>query len=119
MAAEEDIMMIMTMNRVIGDTMLNEDCFRCGFMTFPMCNCGSDRESIEHFLLLCPKYSEQRNKLYNTISDLWFSSYSSGALVVSIGLLLGPGWDHRITKKDDEKLKLALFDFVANTRRNF
>jgi len=82
-----------------------------------MCECGSDREIIEHFLLLCPKYSEQRNKLYNTISDLWFSSYLSGALDVSVGLLLAPGWDHRIrpTRKDDDKLKLALFDFVANT----
>ena len=38
---------------------------------------------------------------------------------VSVGLLLGPGWDHRITKKDDDKLKFALFDFVANTARNF
>jgi len=65
------------------------------------------------------KFYLQRNKLYNKISDLWLSSYSSGTLDVSVGLLLGPGWDHRITRKDDEKLKLALFDFVANTRRNF
>ena len=77
-------------------------------------------QSIEHFLLLCPKYVEQEqwNKPYNTISNLWFSSYSSGALDVSVGLLLGPSWDHRITRKDDEILKLAMFDFVANTRRN-
>jgi len=84
-----------------------------------MCECGSDRESIEHFLLLCPKYTEQQNKLHNTISDLWFLSHSSGVLDVSVGLLLGPGWDHRITRKDNEKLKFALFDFVANTRRHF
>ena len=81
------MMIIMTMNGVIGDTMLNEDCFRCGFSTSPMCECGSDRQNIEHFLLLCPKYSEQRNKLCNTISDLWFSS---GALDVSVGSGLGP-----------------------------
>jgi len=38
------------------------------------------------------------------MSDLWFSSYLSGALDVSVtvGLLLGPGWDHRIARKDDE-----------------
>ena len=77
------------------------------YTTSPICECGSDGESIEHFLLFCPKYSEQRNKLYNTISDLWFSSYLSGALDVSVGLLLGPGWDHRIARKDDEKLKVG------------
>ena len=67
----------------------------------------SQCSSIEHFLLFCPKYSEH------------FSSYLSGALDVSVGLLLGPGWDHRIARKDDEKLTLALFDFIVNTRRNF
>jgi len=43
---------------LLGDTMLNEDCFRCGFITSPMCECGCDGENIEHFLLLCPKYIE-------------------------------------------------------------
>ena len=98
---------VMYCRLLLGDTMLNEDCFRCGFTTSPICECGSDRESIEHFLLFCPKYSEQRNKLYNTISDLWLSSYLYGALDVSVGLLLGPGWDHRIARKDDEKLKVG------------
>jgi len=29
---------------LLGDTMLNEDCFWCGFITSPMCECGSDTE---------------------------------------------------------------------------
>ena len=43
------------------------------------------------------------NHKVNQAIYVFFSSYLSGALDVSVGLLLGPGWDYRITRKDDEK----------------
>jgi len=37
-----------------GDTVLNDDSYRCGLTDSPMCDCTYDRETIEHVLLHCP-----------------------------------------------------------------
>ena len=37
---------------LLHDTMLNDDSFRCGTSVSPACDCGSDRETAEHFLFL-------------------------------------------------------------------
>ena len=34
----------------------------------PMCKCGSEEESSEHFLLLCPRFTNQRITLMSSIS---------------------------------------------------
>ena len=34
----------------------------------PMCKCGSEEESSEHFLLRCPRFSNQRITLMSSIS---------------------------------------------------
>ena len=43
--------------------------FRFGIVNRPLCKCG-DIEDVEHFLLQCPIYNQQRNKLIYNINQL-------------------------------------------------
>ena len=35
----------------------------------PNCDCGTGREDEEHVLLICPKYNEQRNRMFEEIDE--------------------------------------------------
>ena len=51
---------------------LNEHKFRHGFSDtiYPMCACGTEVETTEHFLLRCQFYSTQRLELLKTLRKL-------------------------------------------------
>ena len=53
-------------------THLNKHKFRLGFndMVNPMCSCGTDVETTEHFLLPCHCFSSQRSELFNYLYRL-------------------------------------------------
>jgi len=55
---------------LIHDTMSNDDAFRTGTSDTYMCECGQERETVEHVLLRCPKYLEARNVMKNCFSDI-------------------------------------------------
>ena len=42
---------------LFGDTMLKDDSFRTGTSDSPICDCGIERETADHFLLRCSRYS--------------------------------------------------------------
>jgi hypothetical protein len=39
-------------------------------LSSPACSCGAPQEDANHFLFVCTKYSEIRNELFLSISDL-------------------------------------------------
>ena len=39
---------------LLNDTMLNDDGYRTGTSDTPVCECASERETVEHFLIRCP-----------------------------------------------------------------
>ena len=41
---------------LLHDTLLGEDAFRTGTSDTPICECGLDMESAEHFLLHCTRH---------------------------------------------------------------
>ena len=41
---------------LLHDTLLREDAFRTGTSDTPICECGLDMESAEHFLLHCTRH---------------------------------------------------------------
>ena len=51
---------------------LNEHKFRHGFSDtiYPMCACGTEVKTTEHFLLRCQFYSTQRLELLKTLRKL-------------------------------------------------
>jgi len=50
--------------------MLMEDAHRTGLSDTPVCECGKDIESAEHFLLYCSRYQELRKELSDTVSEI-------------------------------------------------
>ena len=59
---------------LLHDTMLNDDSYRSGTSVTPLCECGLERETVDHFLLRCNEYDEARNILMDSIKDMWISS---------------------------------------------
>jgi len=46
---------------LLNDTMLREDSFRTGVSDTPMCKCGMEHESAEHFLFRCAEHHSARS----------------------------------------------------------
>jgi len=102
---------------LLHDTMLNEDAYRTGTCESPICDCGMERESVEHFLWRCSKYQSARNTMLDTINDIRISSKNRSRFDISENVLLAPTWDSRVSRKDDRIIKAALFDFICTSDR--
>ena len=46
---------------------LNSDLFKANLVPSSVCECGHEMENSKHFLLYCPKYNIQRNKLVDEL----------------------------------------------------
>jgi len=64
---------------LLHDTMLKQDSFRTGTSTSPMCDCGTEQESADHFLLQC-KLNESSRKvmLWVHLQFIWQNKFSVG-----------------------------------------
>jgi len=50
--------------------MLNHDAFRTGIADTCMCECGQERETVEHVLQRCPKYVSVQTAMTNIITEI-------------------------------------------------
>jgi len=48
---------------LLHDTLLKSYAFRTGISISSVCECGYDSETVEHFILHCPKYDSARSQL--------------------------------------------------------
>ena len=55
---------------LLDDTMLNEDAFRVGISDTYMCECGQERETVEHVLLRCSRYLKARSAMKDYLNDI-------------------------------------------------
>jgi len=99
---------------LLHDTMLREDSHWTGTADSPVCECGFDRESAEHFLLHCNRFQKARNELQDTLYGIFDSTARKKRLHLSEALLLAPKSD-LVTRKQNYWIKEALFEFIANT----
>ena len=86
---------------LLNNTMLNEDGFRTQVSDSPVCDCGTDYESVEHFLLECKLYSDDRKVMLEDIKEVLQSSKDSRYFKISVGLLLGQGRESCVTKSQN------------------
>jgi len=100
---------------LLHDTMLMADAHRTGLSDTPVCECGDDIESAEHFLLYCSRYQEARKELRDTVSDILETAKHGRHLSFSDILLLLPL--DNLTRKQDAEIKAALFRFITDTNR--
>ena len=49
---------------------LNHDLHKVHILSSPACSCGAPQEDANHFFFVCTKYSEIRNELFLSTSDL-------------------------------------------------
>ena len=55
---------------LLNNTMLNDDANRTGTAQSPVCECGNERETVQHFLLRCPLYREGRICMLDSIKGI-------------------------------------------------
>jgi len=103
---------------LLNDTMLNDDSYRTGTSDTPVCECASKRETVEHFLVRCPRYKQFRSDLISTVQEIGTSSKSKSHLYLSPNLLIAPCWDANLSKNEDKAIKDALFHYLASVQRN-
>ena len=46
---------------------LNYDLYRVNIIADPSCNCGAPCEDVQHFFLHCPRYTELRQVLFQSL----------------------------------------------------
>ena len=80
----------------------------------PSCTCGNDIETLGHFLLNCPHYSNERSTFLNTIRNINRNIFDKNDLQITETLLYGDSF------LDDKSITLILnatIDFLFVTKR--
>ena len=48
----------------LGSHALNEYLFKINCYSSPICHCGIENETVEHYFLYCPRFAAQRASLF-------------------------------------------------------
>ena len=102
---------------VLHDTMLKSDSYRTGTSDTALCECGKGEETIEHFLLHCGIYAEARSDMMDCLKDIGCVSRSKANFTASKSLLLAPPNDNSNSRKHNNIIKEALFQYISDTKR--
>ena len=100
---------------LLHDTLLRDDAHRIGISDTPVCECGTERQSADHFLLHCNRHQDARNKLKNVVENIMDLSGCRSCTHLSESLLLAPRCND-VTRKQNILIKSALFQFISDTQ---
>ena len=100
----------------LGLSHLTEQKFKHGFLDTlnPLCSCGNDAESTEHFLLHCPQFVNERRTLLSTLGNFNYSSLGNNSNVLTQTLLFG---NTLLSPSDNSEILKATIDFILSTKR--
>ena len=100
----------------LGLSHLREHKFKHGFqdMLNPLCSCGNDVESTEHFLLHCPQFVNERRTLLSTLGNFNCSLLENTSKVLTQTLLFG---NTSLSPSDNSKILSATIYFMLSTER--
>ena len=100
----------------LGLSHLREHKFKHGFQDSlnPICSCGNDIETLAHFLLHCPHYSNERSTFLNTIRNINRNIFDKNDLQITETLLYG---DSSLDDKSNALILNATIDFLFVVKR--
>jgi len=102
---------------LLDDTALNAHQFRMGLSSTRVCECGTDIEDVDHYLLRCPKYNSIRSDLLKSVQDIVTYCIRSSNQGLTTSLLLSP-WNCEDTSKYDcSEILTATFQFIHKSTR--
>ena len=89
--------------------------YRQGLATTPLCNCSQERETIEHYILRCPQYNEERMTLLASYYRILQESSMRHNAAPTLQTFIGLRWDMDLPMEDELKIKEAVFTFLEST----
>ena len=100
----------------LGMSHLHEHKFKHNFQDClnPICSCGLDIESISHFLLHCPSFSDERYTLLNTLNKIDCKLLELTKSSLSQTLLYG---DTLFDKEKNTLIVNATTEYILSTER--
>ena len=100
----------------VGLSHLRGHKFKLGFQDSlnPICSCGNDIETLAHFLLHCPHYSNARSTFLNTIRNINRHIFDKNDLQITETLLYS---DSSLGDKSNTLILNATIDFLFVTKR--
>ena len=99
----------------LGLSHLREHKFKHGFQDTlnPLCSCGNDVESAEHFLLHCPQFVNERDTLLSALSNFNYCLLGNTSNVLTQTMLFG---NMSLSLSDDSEILSATIDFILSTK---
>jgi len=97
--------------------MLKEDTYRCGLSQTPVCECGMEIETANHFFLHCSRYQYASNELQESLMQIHDYSSRKRHLHLTVSRLLAPQCNG-ITREDQRCIKEALFTLLQTHKGN-
>ena len=100
----------------LGLSHLREHKFKHGFQDSlnPICSCNNDIETLAHFLLHCPHYSNERSTFLNNIRNINRHIFDENDLQITETLLYG---DSFLDDKSNTLILNVTIDFLFVTKR--
>jgi len=93
--------------------MLKDDSFKSGTSTSPICDCGLQTKTAEHFLLHCTLYQNQRDDMVDQLQQLCWTKKNK-SIPITYSLLASPHNEH-LSKHHMAIIKDILFQFLSDS----
>ena len=103
---------------LLNDTLLNDTMHRQGLAPSCICDCGQERETLDHFVCRCPNYTAQREILYRTYQQIIRESQHRLSAPAFLQSFIGHRWNEELSVQDEIKVKEAFFTFLQQTARS-
>jgi len=86
-----------------------------GLSSTRVCECGTDIEAVDHYLLRCPKYDSIRCDLLQSVQDIVTNCIRSSNQGLTASLLLSPWNCEDASKYDCSEILAATFQFILKS----
>ena len=100
-------------NAAVADNML-----RMNLSETSECECGEDRETVEHVLLKCRKEVDIRNELMKQIENIWMGKKTEGGLQFDLNVILYPFANDNLSDIESREIMQHVFSFIRRMSRN-